>query len=1243
MNRIMSVFLVFVLVLGCFAGLCFTKAEVKNSVWNGGYDSDLQIDSSGNYLISSAEELAYAVSTFGLDENGNKLKFKLTSDIYLNDITAIDWTNGTVREGYNITPNSWFAGTTAAASTYLADGKSGIFKGSLDGNGYTVFGLWYSPDMTDTASGLIPSVDGTVKNLTLSHSYVVGGVYAGALSSYFKGELSGSNVDETVTVVVKNNIESPSYAVGGLVGWSNGITITECGFSGKLIDICQKAHEYGFVGTFWNTKITAVGGFSIGNQPFTASSAVLSATSAEEAEATFKNRYVVSDVYTNTHSVNNNVKYKIGDTTTTITNIFTFCELETEKMLGVDALNNMSEISSEIWYSTEKTPVLRSWGTAHGDADEDGVAPTYKDLAALRENLIGSETRINVDFNRNGVSNICDLVALNNYRENIDSKKCQHAYETQVISPSTATEEGTAKYICQICGDYYEGSLPTQMKILSIGGNYSSDSTKYLYQMLSDAGTENVTIANLVLDGGLDDVLEDDSGAYLKNADGKWRESDTSVLEALADEEWDVITLQQSGKTESYKNLQNVLEFINKNSEKSEIFWNMNWTSSKQTYSEIVNVVKTEVASKEPIGGIIPTGTAVENLKTSHLGDALTREGEGLSYDYGCYTAGLTMLYKLTCISPDKVNFIPDEYGFMANNKSAIDEAVVNALNKPYEITESTYKTSSVPEELKILAIGNSFSIDGMEYLWNILRDVGVKNVTLGNLYIAGCTIDMHWKNITEDSDAYKYYKNTSGQWNSRTASLKTALLEEDWDIITVQQGSPTSGVPSSFKNLDNLLDYVNSNKTNKDAKIFWHMTWAYQQDHVEQYFENYNCDQMTMYNAIVNTAQSEVITKELIDGLIPSGTAIQNLRTSYLGDTLTRDTTHLSKDFGCYAAGLTWMTAITGISADKVTWVPSSYPILSKNKDMINEAVKNSIKSPFSVTDSTYTESPETPELTGDAAILWEKGFDMNQYEPLDWEPTVNAFYSSTGSTPPHLVYNSLSPNFIGSKLLTKQDLPVGSIILLDSGYAYRPEGWIDANTSNTSATRPNSVTAAFTVVDEAWWGNFTIRGFNLCAQGASTVMTEADTCALRIYVPKALSEDEKLMQASGLNHLNYKAVDMELVVGAFYDSHYLPKLGSESIYSPYFIGSKLFTKQELPVGSVIIVDSGYQYRPERWIDANTVNETRPNTVKINIVVVDEAWWSNFTICGFNLSYIGSSKVMAESDMQAIRIYVPK
>ena len=136
-------------------------------------------------------------------------------------------------------------------------------------------------------------------------------------------------------------------------------------------------------------------------------------------------------------------------------------------------------------------------------------------------------------------------------------------------------------------------------------------------------------------------------------------------------------------------------------------------------------------------------------------------------------------------------------------------------------------------------------------------------------------------------------------------------------------------------------------------------MTWAYQQNLESTNFENYNSDQMTMYNAIVNAVNSKVITNELIDGLIPSGTTIQNMRTSYLGDTLTRDGTHLSQDYGRYAAGLTWMKAITGISPSEVDWVPTSYSYLSEHKNMIDEAVNSAIETPFAVTNSTYTEAP--------------------------------------------------------------------------------------------------------------------------------------------------------------------------------------------------------------------------------------------------------------------------------------------
>ena len=54
-------------------------------------------------------------------------------------------------------------------------------------------------------------------------------------------------------------------------------------------------------------------------------------------------------------------------------------------------------------------------------------------------------------------------------------------------------------------------------------------------------------------------------------------------------------------------------------------------------------------------------------------------------------------------------------------------------------------------------------------------------------------------------------------------------MEEEDWDIITIQQASGDSDMPETYGNLQNILDYIHEHKT--DAKIYWHMTWAYQSD----------------------------------------------------------------------------------------------------------------------------------------------------------------------------------------------------------------------------------------------------------------------------------------------------------------------------------------------------------------------------------------------------------------------------
>ena len=128
-------------------------------------------------------------------------------------------------------------------------------------------------------------------------------------------------------------------------------------------------------------------------------------------------------------------------------------------------------------------------------------------------------------------------------------------------------------------------------------------------------------------------------------------------------------------------------------------------------------------------------------------------------------------------------------------------------------------------------------------------------------------------------------------------------------------------------------------------------MTWAYQQDTPSTAFANYDSDQLTMYNAIVSAIQERVVSNKYVSGIIPSGTAIQNMRTTYVGDTMTRDGNHLSYSHGRYTAAMTWFAALTGGDVEAITWVPTKYPELADDLPVIRQSVKDAIKLPLAVT----------------------------------------------------------------------------------------------------------------------------------------------------------------------------------------------------------------------------------------------------------------------------------------------------
>ena len=279
-------------------------------------------------------------------------------------------------------------------------------------------------------------------------------------------------------------------------------------------------------------------------------------------------------------------------------------------------------------------------------------------------------------------------------------------------------------------------------------------------------------------------------------------------------------------------------------------------------------------------------------------------------------------------------------------------------------VTEAQAPVDPVPpvqgKELSILFIGNSFSDDTEAYVVDILLGLGYTNINVGNLYIGGCSIDTHYNNITKNASAYdfrmrshngkKYTEYETGTVGGEQRSISYAIAYKDWDIISVQQASGESGIAASYKNLDALVSEVKKQATNSDVEIVFNMTWAYQGDSTHPQFPDYDNNQTTMYNAIVSAVQAKVGYT-----VVPNGTAIQNARTSLLGDTLTRDGYHLDLKIGRFIAGLTFVAKVTGEDITDLEYRPGG--INDLQFEIALESVLNALENPFEVTESEVTE----------------------------------------------------------------------------------------------------------------------------------------------------------------------------------------------------------------------------------------------------------------------------------------------
>lgn len=193
---------------------------------------------------------------------------------------------------------------------------------------------------------------------------------------------------------------------------------------------------------------------------------------------------------------------------------------------------------------------------------------------------------------------------------------------------------------------------------------------------------------------------------------------------------------------------------------------------------------------------------------------------------------------------------------------------------------------TSSRKSLKVLMIGNSFSISCTRQMPQIAADLGLE-LDLCSMYIGGCSLERHWNNVklaAKDPNAAPYHmvrfvngKRVCGDGSNKSIShsnIPQMLKREKWDIVTIQQASHFSWKSESYHPFgDELVATIR--ELSPQAEIVVQETWSYTP--WDPRLKKWGIDQNEMY-AFLHDAYRSFAGKYNLR-LIPFGTAVQAWR----------------------------------------------------------------------------------------------------------------------------------------------------------------------------------------------------------------------------------------------------------------------------------------------------------------------------------------------------------------------------
>ncbi len=343
-------------------GVEITPETEVETVWGGKVAERINLGGGTEeypYLISTPSELAYAIST-----GGGGAYYKLTTDIYLNDVSEDKWYE---KEGVN----EWFELE---------------FSGHIDGDGHCVYGIWFSSDKPPKYAGLISTmISGSVKNLGVRKSRVFAQAYAGGIVGIASGGdqkvFENCFADETV---ISMYTKDSTNGAGGILGYASGgggtleeptIIFKNCYSKAKLGGYDRKYRLNGIIGTSWDCGYTMENCYSVGYPAYRGNS-TRSASTLIDAGADPKKVY--KNIYNDVRGAEN---------------LEVSTKLESSKMNGSAAKSSMKGFDFEnVWETVSGgTPKLKIFADIDGKNIKTEDAPSIQVVNKLFESGSGTK------------------------------------------------------------------------------------------------------------------------------------------------------------------------------------------------------------------------------------------------------------------------------------------------------------------------------------------------------------------------------------------------------------------------------------------------------------------------------------------------------------------------------------------------------------------------------------------------------------------------------------------------------------------------------------------------------------------------------------------------------------------------------------------------------------------------------------------------------------------------------------